>query len=389
MDGRLLPSETAPPGGPVLVIGAGLVGLSCAWLLTRRGHRVLLVDAGPATRDPPRPEDPPERGSEAALGVLMGRVFHRSSGRGWRLRQRSLDLWQAWRAELAERGRPVPWRPGLLLLAADAEEMQRHRVLLEDPERLAAGLQRWDPQRLQALAPPVPAAAVAGLYSPQDGQVDPLAVMEALESDALSAGMVRCRSRVEVLERHGEQWQVRLCSGERWRAPWLVLAAGLGSPSLLAGAAWPSPVPLEPVLGQALELELDPADRPESAGWPGAVVWRGINLILRPPLVGEEADGPWRVWMGATLEPGRQADSEALEALRGLAGEAPPWLLRARIRRRWQGLRARPAGEAAPLLRELAPGLLLAAGHYRNGVLLAPVSAEWVVSRIEGCSGPA
>jgi glycine/D-amino acid oxidase-like deaminating enzyme len=51
--------------------------------------------------------------------------------------------------------------------------------------------------------------------------------------------------------------------------------------------------------------------------------------------------------------------------------------------RQWQGLRPRPLGRPAPLLECLAPGLLLAGGHYRNGVLLAPASAEWVVEQIE------
>ena len=50
--------------------------------------------------------------------------------------------------------------------------------------------------------------------------------------------------------------------------------------------------------------------------------------------------------------------------------------------RQWQGLRARPEGRPAPLLEALEPGLLLASGHYRNGVLLAPASAAWVAAVI-------
>ncbi len=60
---------------------------------------------------------------------------------------------------------------------------------------------------------------------------------------------------------------------------------------------------------------------------------------------------------------------------------------RARLCRHWQGLRARPQGQPAPLLQDLGNGLLLAAGHYRNGVLLAPASAEWVAERIEAGRG--
>ena len=49
---------------------------------------------------------------------------------------------------------------------------------------------------------------------------------------------------------------------------------------------------------------------------------------------------------------------------------------------RWHGLRARPSGRPAPLLEVLEPGLILATGHYRNGVLLAPATAEWVSEQI-------
>lgn len=375
----------APPGRSVVVIGAGLVGLSCAWLLSRRGHRVLLVDGGPSA---PALEGELERGSEAALGVLMARVFHRSSGRGWRLRQRSLELWGAWRQELAARGRLILWRQGLLLLAADASDLTRQQLLLQDPRRKKAdegqGLQHWDPQRLRQLDPVVPAAALGGLYSPQDGQLDPRTAMDALALDAAAAGMERRSERVSALERCSRGWRLRLSSGDVLESEWLVLAAGLGSTALLPADLQPPLPRLEPVLGQALELELDPRDRPAAGGaWPGAVVWRGINLIQRPPDTASDAAAPWRLWLGATLEPGQDASAGALETLRDLAGEAPDWLRRARVCRHWQGLRARPQGQPAPLLQDLGGGLLLAAGHYRNGVLLAPASAEWVVERIE------
>lgn len=360
----------------VVVIGAGLVGLSCAWLLRQRGHDVLLIgDDDPDSRGAP--------GSEAALGVLMARVFHRSSGRGWRLRQRSLALWQAWRRELAGRGRPIPWRQGLLLLASGPEDLERQRRLLQDPRRPPGLLEPWDRARLEALTPEVPAAALGGLYSAEDGQLDPMAALRALAEDGAAAGVVRRAGRVMALERGGRGWQVWLAGGERLRGDWVVLAAGLGSADLLPEGL--GPIPLEPVLGQALELEPDPIEDGRAAvPWPGAVVWKGMNLIHRG---GEGPGGRPRLWLGATLEPGERGADEALARLRQLEGDAPAWLVGARQCRRWQGLRARPVGQPAPLLQDLGGGLLLTSGHYRNGVLLAPASAEWVAERIAAGSG--
>ena len=84
------------------------------------------------------------------------------------------------------------------------------------------------------------------------------------------------------------------------------------------------------------------------------------------------------------MEPGDQAAAAALTELRGLAGEAPLWLRQAKVVRQWQGLRVRPVGQPAPLLAEPEPGLLVAGGHYRNGVLLAAATAEWLGERMAG-----
>jgi len=89
------------------------------------------------------------------------------------------------------------------------------------------------------------------------------------------------------------------------------------------------------------------------------------------------------VWLGATLEPGLTADPQALQTMAALNGHAPGWLQRARVVRQWQGLRVQPLGRAAPWLEVLAPGLLLAGCHYRNGLLLAPATATWIADALE------
>lgn len=367
----------------MVVVGAGLVGVATAWWLQSHGHRVLIVDPGDGADDGSG-DDASLSGSQAALGVLMARVFHRSRGRAWRLRQHSLELWVQWRRILAGRGHPIPWRPGLLLLASDPAELDRQKVLVSDPLRQGMGLELWSQDNLAELSPAGP-AAVGGLFSEADGQLDPGLALHALLSDGIAAGLCRQSGRAVALEPRGGGWRVRLEPGGVVEAEWVLVCAGVASGALLK----PLDVlkPMEPVLGQALELERAPDDdhrpsQPENLwNWPGAVVHGGINLIPRPDLPGGR-----RFWLGATLEPGLRAEPGRLDTLRGLAGAAPAWLGAARERRRWQGLRCRPLGQPAPLLEEVAPGLLLLSGHYRNGVLLAPASADWALRRIEGGS---
>ena len=354
------------------MIGAGVVGLSVAWLLQRQGHAVQLLDpalAGGA-------QAAAGSGSAAALGLVMAQVYRRSSGRGWRLRQQSLELWQAWRRDLAERGRHLPWRPGLLQLAGSPEDLAAQARLVEERQRRGLPLQLLSREQLQELRPAVPNGALGGLLSPEDGQIDPLPALAALLADGREWGLSTTAEAVERLERApggaaDSRWRLQLAGGSSLSCDWLVICAGLASPALLEPLGHRRPQ--SPVLGQALELEL-PADAADPADWPGSLSWDGLNLVPRPGR---------RLWLGATLEPGAASGAaEALQQLRELNGAAPDWLQRAQVVRHWQGLRARPEGRPAPLLEQLEPGLLLASGHYRNGVLLAPASAAWVAGQI-------
>ena len=91
-----------------------------------------------------------------------------------------------------------------------------------------------------------------------------------------------------------------------------------------------------------------------------------LSQIARHARIGEQSVDPFGLvkrFVGPKLKLGRELEAEPL--------------------RHWQGLRARPDDRPAPLLEQLEPGLLLTSGHYRNGVLLAPATAVWVLQQLE------
>ncbi|MEO0868184.1 MAG: FAD-binding oxidoreductase, partial [Cyanobacteria bacterium J06642_11] len=137
-----------------------------------------------------------------------------------------------------------------------------------------------------------------------------------------------------------------------------------------------------PVLGQALELELEQPLGTEDF----QPVINGHDVHIVP--LGEN-----RYWLGATVEfpPGGEAvelplqvdlvpAAEQLEHMRQVATDYCPALIKARIVRHWSGLRPRPQGQGAPVIKPLEglENVILATGHYRNGVLLAPATAMTV-----------
>ena len=86
--------------------------------------------------------------------------------------------------------------------------------------------------------------------------------------------------------------------------------------------------------------------------------------------------------MGATVEHGDTPANEMLEEMLRMDGDAPKWLTKAKVLEHWCGARGRPINQPAPILKQLEPGLVIASGHYRNGILLAPATADWVTDEI-------
>ena len=344
----------------VAVIGAGAIGAGIAWHLSRTGGDITLFDPS-LTQSVDREGSEGLSGTSASLGVLTGHVFRRSSGRAWRLRKRSMELWPDWIRQLQKHEPHLQLKTPLLQLAENDQAFERMIELAG--RRAELGLQVIPPDCLQTIWP---GARHGGLRSRLDGRLEPITLQRALRKAIDQLPVRQIPKAVCRIDSGTDLQTVTDTDGHNHSFQAVVVCAALATPGLLKPLN--QNVPMQPVLGQALALNLREGPM-EWSDWPAVLMVQGFNLI---------PDGPGQLLLGATVEPGDAAAKDPLALMRTLNGNAPEWLRSATVIEHWHGLRARPLDRPAPVLEMLQPGLVVATGHYRNGILLTPVTAEWV-----------
>ena len=275
-----------------------------------------------------------------------------------------MRLWPLWIEQLRAHEPALALEAGLIQVAADEESRNQMEALAN--QRASLGLEMVSSEALQSLWP---AAGYGGLRSTRDGRVDPLLLQAALRKAISLEDVAWVHEEARSIKQKDQGWSVETETGTSHHRT-VVLCNALGCNKLLEPLGQDER--MAPVLGQALTLQLEePLDCAEH--WPAVLVHKGVNLI---PQAGN------KMLMGATVEHGDTQANERLEEMLRMDGDAPQWLSKAKVVEHWCGARARPINQPAPILKQIEPGLLIASGHYRNGILLAPATADWVTDEI-------
>jgi len=352
----------------VVVVGSGVIGLSCARALARTGrHRVIVVDGGARGRE----------ASLAAAGILGPGSEHDVDSPIFRL---SLDALRAWPATLSswarETGREIPadWT-GSLLVARDASEAAA--LARRGEVHRAAGLasRLLGPDEARTLEPGLSHGIVAALHVPE-GRIEPVSLHSTLTAACVGSG-VELRVGTEAGELVGDGPRVRgVRVGEAvLAADAVVVAAGAWSETLArtCGVALPS----APVKGRLVRL-----DAPD--GRVRHVVKRAAAYVV--PQAGKG------LVLGTTAESvgfDRSVSDELVRSIRRAAEDLLDGLESLRAIESWYGFRPRLA-DGLPAIGPVGAreGLFLATGHFRNGILLCDITGRLIERAVEGDLDP-
>ncbi|WP_200308946.1 glycine oxidase ThiO [Streptomyces adelaidensis] len=347
----------------VLVVGGGIIGLVTAWRAAQRGFATAVVD--------PEPGGGAARVAAGMLAAVTELHYGEQTLLGLNLE--SARRYPEFAAELTEAtGLDLGYRrSGTLAVALDADDRAHLRDLHALQRRSGLASEWLNGRECRRLEPMLAPGVRGGLRVDGDHQIDPRRLSRALLAACERAGVVFHRAWAEELSViRGRAAGVRTADGDRLAAGQVVLAAGSLS-GRLAGVPDDVLPPVRPVKGQVLRLTVPKRYAPFLSRTVRAVV-RGSHVYLVPRENGELVVGATSEEQGwdTTVTAGG-----VYELLRD-AHELVPGLTELPLTETRAGLR--PASpDNAPLLGPTAlDGLLLATGHYRNGVLLTPVTGD-------------
>jgi glycine oxidase len=344
----------------VVIIGAGAIGSATAWRCAQRGLSVALVDP-----------DPTRGAWRTAAGMLAPITeLHYAESALLRLNLDSLARYPAYVAELTEAtGRSTGYlESGTVEVAWDGADLRALRDLHAFGTSLGLTSHLLTARELRALEPALAPGLPGGLLAEFDHQVDPRQLHAAQLRAALDAGVTLHTASAQVDVRHGRATGVTLDDGTTLTAAVVVLAAGAWSGQLAA-------VAVRPVKGQTLRLRLPGPARLEHVL---RATVKGSHVYIVPRSGGRLAVGASSEEAGFDVNPRAGAVYELLRDAQSVL----PELSEAVLEEVCTGLRPGSADNAPLIGRSGVDGLIYATGHYRNGILLTPVTADAIASII-------
>jgi len=347
----------------VLIAGGGLIGGAIALELAQAGFRVGVYERG----------EPGREASWASAGILSPAPESPGMIPIVPLAKASMSLYPGFVANVEEiSGQRVGFRPFGTMDALFSREATRDlSTLIALHHGLGLKAEPLRPEDARELEPALSPDVEAAALRPEEASIDNRALTQAVLHAARKRGAeIFADHAVEAIWREGGRCAGLKVRGENILAKWTVIAAGCFSASIGGAEAY---APVRPAKGQMISLRADELKIER-------VLWsEKVYLVPRN-------DG--RILAGATVEYvgfDKHVTAGAMEKILSAAIELAPGLANARIEETWAGLRPDSTDHLPILGPSDLDGLLMATGHFRSGVLLAPITArlirEWIAEQ--------
>jgi len=338
----------------VIIMGGGIIGCALAEELSRRGRRVTVVERGTVGAE----------ASSAAAGILSAQMDVPRPGPFFDLCQAARRAYPGWvrRLERASGVRVDYAARGVLYLAATRAQAERMTRRARWQQRAGLRVERWSPAEARRHEPSIDGRFVSGFHFPLEGEVDNVRLVHALAEACRRQGvrLVEHTTVQRILMRAGAVAGVETTRG-RLAAP--VVVNCLGSWAGLAPAA-PARAPVEPARGQMVAFQAPKRlfHRPIMSDRAYIVQRKDGQVILGSTVERVGFDKRLTVTGMHDILCGARRMSSALESCSFLGA--------------WTGLRPYSRTKAPVLGATRIPGLFVATGHFRHGILLAPTTAH-------------
>ena len=343
----------------ILVVGSGVVGKFIASELSNNGFKVTISDP-----------DEKSNSSNASLGVLMGRIYKKRSGRAWKLRERSLKLWPKWINILQELNPNLMINKPLIQLTTNDKSFENMKNFININPLDSLKILDEKSISMRQIQKIFRNYTLRGIVSYEDGRINPQLLLNTLDIYLQKIGTKCIKEKIIKIDNNNNQWTAISNNGERIIANVILLCNSINSINLVDINRYN--IKLQPVLGQAIELE-DIDDLVDFSSLPKIFSIDGKNFI---PL------SKRNIILGSTDENNFLPKKKKISELIDFMQPKPPWLNTRNIKNEWFGVRSRPVGEGSPILKTLEKGLILCSGFYKNGILLAPACSEWISKEI-------
>ncbi len=341
----------------VVIVGAGIVGCSVAYELARRGLRVLVLDR----------REVGQGATKASAGILAPFIEAHDRGLLLELTSRSLGLYDEFVANVVEdSGAVVQYvRTGTLEIATDHGGLARVEAIHKTCLEYGFSSALLDVDSVQQIEPHLSRSVLGGVVVEAHGFVGASDLTAALHRAAITHG-VKFETTVAAtrITRNGSGISIETTTN-RYACDSAVMAAGSWSGCVdVEGAI---PIPIRPVRGQLLHL-----------GWS----LRALSRVLWAPGCYLVAWKDGSVLVGATVEEVGFDERATVKGVRTLIDKAQrviPKVAEATFREARVGLRPATPDDLPVIGPSVSvPGLVYACGHFRNGILLAPLTAALV-----------